>query len=139
MLIGHLVKLLHTTFIEGNVLLNVDFVSIHDVSETVGNLVGKIFSFNLILCWHKTNEKFGILLTEQLAHVVNLFQVWLVRLLVLTNVALHDITNVNKAFVCVFLRRCDFTLHFICVGHNFFKLCTNCAIRRSQMSQSLEV
>ena len=95
MLVCHFMKLIHATFIEANVLLNVYFITVHDVSESVGNLVGKIFSFNLIFCWHQTDIELGILLTEKLTYVVNLFQVLLVWLLLLTNVTFHYIANIN--------------------------------------------
>lgn len=49
MLISHLVELVHARFVELNMLLNVYFVTVHDVSKSVRNLVGQVLLGLLIL------------------------------------------------------------------------------------------
>ena len=40
MLLSHLVELVHTTLVEVDMLLDVNVITVHDVSETVRDLVG---------------------------------------------------------------------------------------------------
>ena len=102
--------------VELNVLLNVDFITVHDNSKAVGYLICQVFLLFFVHLWHKLFIKFNILLVKEFASMLYLGKICIQRLLILANIALHsfvylfkhsvrtssDLTVVNNDFILVF-------------------------------------
>jgi len=127
-LVSHLVELFHTTVVETDVLLNINFVTIHDIAESIGDLVGEVLALHFIFRWHERYKELGVLLAEQLAHLINLFQVLLVWFLVLSDVTFHDISNIDEALMRILIGQSYLRLHPVSFGHPLLKLRTDGAI-----------
>jgi len=99
MLISDFLELLKPCFVEIDVLLDVNLIVLHDVLQAVGNLVHEILTFSLVHEGHELQKKLGVLLVEKFAGMLDLAQIRVERLLIVTNVTLHYLTDIAESFV----------------------------------------
>lgn len=133
-LLSHLVKLIHATLVEVDMLLDVNFISIHDISETVGDLVGEVLFGLLILFWHQASVELSILFIQKFAALLDLGEISHVWLLVLANVTFHDVPNLNETLMRIFFDGKDIEVLLVTSGHISLKGCPG-----SPLSHSLKV
>ena len=123
-LLQHLVQLVHARLVEFNVLLNIHLVAVHDVSQAVGHLVGKVLLRSLINKWHQIEVQFLVLLIEELAALLDLREVGSVWLLVFADVSFHDVPDADEALVSVLLGCNDLEDFLVVLSHSVLQICT---------------
>lgn len=120
-------------------LLNVNFVTFHDVAKTVRNLVSEILFRLLVLLGHELSVKFGVLLIEKLARLLNLRKIGLVWLLIFTNVAFHDLSDIDESLMGFSLSVNDIQSSLIILGNSVLKLSSKSTLGLTKVPKSLKV
>ena len=135
----HLVELVHAAAVEFDQLLQVHFVAVHDIPQTVCHHVGDLLFSSQIVFRHQTFLELLVNFIEETAGVFDLGEIWLVGLLILADVTFHDIADVGETFVCIFLGLDDGEHVFIIFSDFPLKCGTNCSLALSQLNQSLKI
>lgn len=125
MLFSHLVQFIHATLVEVNVLLNVNFVSVHYASKAVRHLIGQVLFLGLILLPHELLVKQIILLIKMHASVVNLRKIWFVWLLVGADVTRQWISDSHQVFMSNLLKSNYNTNDIVIFNDEPFKILSN--------------
>ena len=128
MLLCHLIQLLHATFVEVNMLFNVNFVSIHDASKSICNSACKVFPLSLILLLHQLSIKVVVLLFKEFACVLNLWEILIQWFLIVTDITFQNSAGAHQLILWFNFLFYDFINDLVTVRKQLFQVSTSWSI-----------